>query len=72
MSDRIENPMFLHCRECIRMGRASFCEVATNGIEIQVWCQNCDREIGTLILRDQFQREQDELKTLDTGEELND
>ena len=54
MSDRIDNPMFMHCRACIQAGRPASCEVATNGVEIQVWCQTCDREISTMPLWQDF------------------
>ena len=69
MTDRIENPMFLHCRACITFGITTSYEIATNGIEIQVWCRTCDREVSTLILQDQFQRERDELKSIDVSAE---
>ena len=67
MTDRIENPMFLYCRACHAADRPVSYDVATNGIVIQVWCQTCDREVHTLLLRDQFQRERAELRALDTG-----
>lgn len=46
----LENPLYLHCAQCIREDQPQSIEVAVDWVTIQVWCKTHEKQVCTLTL----------------------